>query len=162
MLLVFSAAHSSPLPGVLRASFISANVLCHSMNPKGAASFYLDELSVSPTVLYTNDTVTISVNCINNGTLPGSYNVTLNVEGKHSRIKTVTLGPDESATVTFSWRATTGGMQERTFWVYADNLKVSYTVKQRFWERFHVDETELLTAIGLLSVALILWKARPR
>lgn len=124
-----------------------------------AASFYLDELSITPPVSYTNDTVTISVVCHNNGTLPGSHNVTMSIDRKHSLVKTVTLGPGENSTVSFELRGTTGGIRERTFWVYFDGLKGSYTVKQTFWERIHVNAFELLVTLGLIIGALILWIA---
>jgi hypothetical protein len=125
-----------------------------------AASFYLDELSITPPVSYTNDTVTISVVCHNNGTLPGFHNVTMSIDRKRSLVKTVTLGPGENSTVCFELRGTTGGIRERTFWVYFDGLKGSYTVKQTFWERIHVNAFELLVILGLIIGALILWKAQ--
>ncbi len=86
--------------------------------------------------------------------------MTMSIDRKRSLVKTVTLGPGENSTVCFELRGTTGGIRERTFWVYFDGLKGSYTVKQTFWERIHVNAFELMVILGLIIGALILWKAQ--
>jgi hypothetical protein len=93
----------------------------------GAAAFTSSELSVSPSEVYTGETVTISMLIINSGDGAGSYTVTLKINGAVEATKAVTLNAGASEEVTFSAAKDVAGRYS----VEVDGLSGSFTVKEK-------------------------------
>ena len=87
-------------------------------------SFSVSNLSVEPTEVGLNETVTISVSVTNTGGSQGSHNVVLNIDGVQEAIETVTIAAGGSQSVTFS---VTRGDAE-TYAVTIGSLSGSFTV----------------------------------
>ncbi len=80
-------------------SFLSVETIANLPSP---ATFEVSDLLIEPIQIELGDTVIISVNVINVGEMPGSYNVTLNVEeGLIISVKEITLQGGESQRVQF-------------------------------------------------------------
>jgi hypothetical protein len=118
----------------------------------GAVDFTLSGLSVNPGSVNVGGTVTISVECSNEGSMSGSHTVTLRIDGEVEDEKTVTVAPDESMTVSFDAPTSEKG----TYSVEIEGLTGSYEVRGGI-PGFPV---ESLIA-GLAVAILVLW-ARQR
>lgn len=68
---------------------------------KGTTVFAVDDLSISPNPVNKGKTVTIAVECRNTGTISGEYPVVLSINKAVEDEKTVTIGPDETTSVSF-------------------------------------------------------------
>jgi hypothetical protein len=73
------------------------------------ASFVISGMTVSPTEVHANESVTISVTITNTGDLNGSYDVTLKINNSESQIKKVTLDGGQVQTVSFAVTSDTTG-----------------------------------------------------
>ncbi|MEM3137262.1 MAG: CARDB domain-containing protein, partial [Thermofilaceae archaeon] len=117
------------------------------------AKFEVSGLNVNPSAPKVGDRVTVTITVKNTGGVSGSYDVTLKVGGNVVETKTVTLNPDESATVTFYY--TPGS--EGTYSVEVDGLSTSITVSGK--EEAVVGAgipMWALAAVAVLVVAVIL------
>jgi len=92
----------------------------------GAAAFTASGLTIDPSSVKAGGTVTISVECSNEGSRSGSHTITLKIDGEFEGEKTVTLDPDESTTVSFEVSAT----EEGSYSVDVNGLTGSYEVKK--------------------------------
>jgi hypothetical protein len=92
---------------------------------RGSADFAVDDLSIDPTSVNKGKTVTVSVDCINTGTVSGEYQVVLTINGVVEDEKIVTIGPDETTVVSFEVTAGEAG----EYSVDVNGLTGSYTVK---------------------------------
>ena len=79
---------------------ILANIVIEP--PYVAATFSVDKPTLSATEVTAGTPVTISVEVINSGDLPGSYDVTLKINNEVREIKPVTIAAQDSAVVTFT------------------------------------------------------------
>ena len=68
---------------------------------EGAAVFELNSLTINPSSIRVGDTITVSIDCRNEGNKAGSYTVTLMINGEVEDEKTVTVAPNESTTISF-------------------------------------------------------------
>jgi cysteine-rich repeat protein len=128
----------------------------------GTADFVVDDLSIDPDSVKKGETVTVSVECGNTGTISGVYQVVLTINGAVEDEKTVTLNPDESETVSFEVSASQLG----TFSVEVDGLSGSYTVTEpeeelTFWERVPGFPFESIV-LSMVLVITALWITRMR
>jgi len=114
----------------------------------GAAAFTSSGLTINPSSVNIDGTVTISVQCSNEGSISGSHTVTLMIDGEVEDEKTVTVDPDESTTISFDAPTSEKG----TYSVEIDGLTGSYEVKGGI-PGFPV---ESLIA-GLAVAILVLW-----
>lgn len=92
----------------------------------GAAAFTSSGLTIDPSSVKAGGTVTVSVECSNEGSRSGSYTITLKIDGEVEDEKTVTLDPDESTTVSFEVSAAEEGSHS----VDVNSLTGSYEVKK--------------------------------
>ena len=92
----------------------------------GAAYFTSSGLTIDPGSVRVGDTVTITVECCNEGSRAGSHTVTLKVDGEVEDEKTVTLDPDDTTTVSFEVSATEEGSHS----VDVSGLTGSYEVRR--------------------------------
>ena len=97
----------------------------HIFQP-GAAAFTSSGLTIDPSSVKAGDTVTVSVECSNEGSRSGSHTVTLKIDEEVEGEKTVTLDPDESTTVSFEVSAT----EEGSYSVDVNGLTGSDEVKK--------------------------------
>jgi hypothetical protein len=118
----------------------------------GAADFTLSGLTINPSSVNVGGTVTISVECSNEGSISGSHTVTLMIDGEVEDDKTVTVAPNESMTISFDAPTSEKG----TYSVEIEGLTGSYEVKGGI-PGFPVESL----VIGLAVVILVLW-ARQR
>jgi hypothetical protein len=93
----------------------------------GAAVFAASELSISPSEVYTGETVTISVLINNTGDGAGSYTVTLKINGVVEATKDITLNAGASQEVTFSTVKDVAG----SYSVEVNGLSGSFIVKEK-------------------------------
>ena len=114
----------------------------------GAADFKSSDLTINPSSVNVGGTVTISVECSNEGSMSGSHTVTLKVDGEVEDEKTVTVAPNESTTISFDAPTSEKG----TYSVEIEGLTGSYEVKGGI-PGFPV---ESLIA-GLAVAILVLW-----
>jgi hypothetical protein len=115
----------------------------------GTLAFDLSSLTISPSSLNEGDSVTVSCEVANTGTLPGSHTVTLRIDDEVVDEKTVSLDAGESTTVTFQVLASESG----SYSVDVDGLTGSYEVKQGGIPGFSVE-----SLIAGLAVAIcVLW-----
>ncbi len=122
----------------------------HIFQP-GAAAFTASDLTIEPSSVKAGGTVTVSVECSNEGSRSGSQTFTLKIDGEVENEKTVTLDPEGSTTVRFEVSAP----EEGIYSVDVNGLTGSYEVKkaQTGIPGFPV---ESLIA-GLAVAVLILW-----
>lgn len=99
--------------------------MVHIFQP-GAADFTSSGLTIDPSSVKAGGTVTVSVECSNEGSRSGSHTITLKIDGEIEDEKTVTLGPDESTTVSFEVSAT----EEGIYSVDVNGLSGSFEVKK--------------------------------
>ena len=78
--------------------------------PYQPASIVAESLTVTPLNTMVNQTVTIAADMVNNGTLTGSMDVTLLVNGDVVQTQSVELARDEHKTVVFSYQPTQAGV----------------------------------------------------
>ncbi len=114
----------------------------------GAVDFTSSGLTVNPSSVNVGGTVSISVECSNQGSMSGSHTVTLKVDGEVEDEKTVTVAPNESTTISFDAPTSEKG----TYSVEIEGLTGSYVVKGGI-PGFPV---ESLIA-GLAVATLVLW-----
>jgi hypothetical protein len=93
---------------------------------RGTVSFEMSGLSVNPGSVEEGESVTISAEVTNTGTLSGSQTIMLKIDDKVEDEKTLTLNPDESATVSFEAPTT----DEGTYSVDVNGLSGSYEVEK--------------------------------
>ena len=119
----------------------------------GAAAFTSSGLTIDPSSVKAGGTVTISVECSNEGSRSGSHTITLKVDGEVEGEKTVTLDPDESTSVSFEVSAT----EEGSYSVDVNGLTGSYEVKkaQTGIPGFPIESIVAGLAIVLLAQRLI-------
>ena len=91
------------------------------------AAFITTGLSISPTEVDINESVTISVSVTNTGDLAGSYEVTLKINNVEEASKEVTVNGGTSEKVTF----TTVKDVAKTYSVDVNGLSGSFTVKEK-------------------------------
>jgi hypothetical protein len=93
----------------------------------GAAAFAASKVSISPSEVYIEETVTISVLITNTGDGAGSYGVSLKIDGKVEATKDITLNPGASGEVTFTTTKDVAG----TYSVDVNGLTGSFIVKEK-------------------------------
>jgi len=80
---------------------------------KGTANsvtnFIVNDLTIDPDIVKKGETVTLSVECGNTGTISGVYQVVLTINGAFEDEKTVTIGPDETTSVSLEVTAGEAG-----------------------------------------------------
>jgi len=91
------------------------------------AAFTTSDLSISPTEVDINESVTISVSAINTGDLAGSYKVTLKINDEVEASKEVTINAGASGQVTFTTSRDVAG----TYSVDVNGLIGSFTVREK-------------------------------
>ncbi|GAF98629.1 unnamed protein product [marine sediment metagenome] len=93
---------------------------------EGAAVFELSSLAVIPSVVEVGEEVSASIEVANTGEKAGSYTIILKINEEVEDEKSVTLGSDESVTVSFEVPAT----EEGTYSVDINGLSGSYDVEK--------------------------------
>ena len=93
--------------------------------PPPSANFVLSDFSISPTTVEPDETVQISVKVKNTGTKSGTKTIKLTIDGVVEGSKDVTLGVDESDTVSWNVKKTTPG----TYSVDVNGLTGSFEVE---------------------------------
>ena len=93
---------------------------------KGTEDFAVDDLSIDPDTVTEGKSVTISIECENTGTISGAYQVVLTINGAVEDEKTVTIGPDETTSVSFEVTAGEAG----EYSVDVNGLSGSYDVEK--------------------------------
>ncbi|MBC8275977.1 MAG: hypothetical protein H8E40_13550 [Chloroflexi bacterium] len=117
----------------------------------GAADFTISGLTIEPSSVNEGGTVTVSVECSNEGSRAGSHTITLEIDGEIEDEKTVTLDPDESTSVSFEVSAAEEGSHS----VDVNGLTGSYEVKKA---QTGIPGFPLESIIAGLAVAIIvLW-----
>jgi hypothetical protein len=114
----------------------------------GAAAFTSSGLTIDPITVNVGGTMTISVECSNEGSRSGSHTITLKINGDVEDEKTVTVDPDESMTISFDAPTSEKG----TYSVEIDGLTGTYEV-ERGIPGFPI---ESLIA-GLAVAIIVLW-----
>jgi hypothetical protein len=100
--------------------------MVHIFQP-GAAAFTASGLTIDPSSVKAGGTVTVSVECSNEGSRSGSHTITLKVDGEVEDEKTVTLDPDGSTSVSFEVSA---AEEEGSHSVDVNGLTGSFEVKK--------------------------------
>ena len=110
----------------------------------------LSNLSIVPAVAKINETIKISVNATNVGDLPGTFTVTLKLNGVLVNSKTVSLKGGESTVVTFQVISDKAG----TFDVEVNGLKGIFTVKQAQlpWASFAIIFAVVVIAASIIII----------
>ena len=118
---------------------------------KGMVSFEMSSLSINPSSVKEDESITISADVTNTGTIFGSHTITLKIDDEFEDEKTVTLNPDESTTVSFEVPAT----EEGSYSVDVNGLTGSYEVRkaQTGIPGFPIESIIL----GLAIVLLVQW-----
>jgi hypothetical protein len=93
----------------------------------GAAVFISGNLTIDPSSVEADGTVTVSVEVKNTGSESGSHTVALKLDGEVEEEKTVTLSPEEAETVSFEVTTSKLG----THSVEIDGLTGSYAVTEK-------------------------------
>jgi hypothetical protein len=93
--------------------------------PPPSAKFVLSDFTISPTTVEPDETVKISVKVTNTGTKSGTKTVKLTIDGVVEGTKDVTLGIQESDTVSWNVKKTTPG----TYSVEVNGLMGSFKVE---------------------------------
>jgi hypothetical protein len=101
--------------------FTPFGIIAHT----GPAAFVVSDLTISPTEVNAGETVTISVQVINNGDLAGSSNLTLKVNNVYVASKDVLLAGGATQSVEFTVTEDVGG----TYNVDVNGLTGTFTVK---------------------------------
>jgi len=114
----------------------------------GAAAFTTSGLTIEPSSVKAGGTVTISVDCSNEGSKSGSHTITLKVDGEVEDEKTVTLDPDGSTSVSFEVSST----EEGSYSVDVNGLTGSFKVTGVI-PGFPVESM----IAGLAVATLVLW-----
>ena len=116
----------------------------------GAPMLRLSNLSIVPAVAKINETINISVNATNVGDLPGTFTVTLKLNGVLVNSKTVSLKGGESTVVTFQVISDKAG----TFDVEVNGLKGIFTVKQAQlpWASFAIIFAVVVIAASIIII----------
>jgi predicted small lipoprotein YifL len=106
-------------------SFLAA---CGADRP---AEFTLSGVTVSPSTVTVNDTVTISATVTNKGEVADGCDVSLTIDGYTDSKPISSLAGDESSDVSFSYTATTEGNYTATVSTPNDTKSKSFTVKEK-------------------------------
>jgi hypothetical protein len=93
---------------------------------EGAPVFELSSLAIIPSVVEVGEEVSASIEVANTGEKTGSYTIILKINEEVEDEKSVTLGPDESVTVSFEVPTT----EEGTYSVDINGLSGSYDVEK--------------------------------
>jgi hypothetical protein len=93
--------------------------------PPPSAKFVLSDFTISPTTVEPDETVKISVKVTNTGTKSGTKTIKLTIDGAVEGSKDVTLGVQESDTVSWNVEKTTPG----TYSVEVNGLMGSFKVE---------------------------------
>ena len=93
---------------------------------EGAPVFELSSLTINPSVVEVGEEVSASIEVANTGEKAGSYTVILKIDEEVEDEKSVSLGPDESVTVSFEVPTT----EEGTYSVDINGLTGSYDVEK--------------------------------
>jgi len=93
--------------------------------PPPSAKFVLSDFSISPTTVEPDETVKISVKVTNTGTKSGTKTVKLTIDGVVEKSEDITLGVQESETVSWNVKKTTPG----TYSVDVNGLIGSFKVE---------------------------------
>jgi len=128
--------------------------------PAAPSNFTLADLSISPARVSPGENVTISVLVTNVGVAEGTYQAVLKIDDVVTATRSVTLGPAESTTVTF----TIAEEQPGTYQVKIGTLEGSFVVEEvapaswisRYWWVI----LEILVVIGLLLFFFRWWRPR--
>ena len=104
----------------------------------GTPEFTLSNLVIEPSSAEVGDNVSISVKVDNVGDESGSYVLTLKIDGNVEDEKTVTLGPDESRSVSFDYNASDDG----TCSVAVNDLSGTFTVTTPSTQETETSEEE--------------------
>ena len=110
---------------LLAVSFLAA---CGEARP---ADFELSGVSVSPSTVIVNDTVTISATVTNKGEVSDGCDVSLTIDGYTDSKSVSSLAGDESSNVSFSYAATNNGSYTVTLSTPNDTVTRSLTVKEK-------------------------------
>jgi len=89
------------------------------------AEFQVTDLKVSPSEVSPGDEVTVQVKVTNIGSQPGTYTLSLKINGITQETKTVTLEPAASTTIEFTVTKQTSG----TYTIEVADLTAQFTVK---------------------------------
>jgi dienelactone hydrolase len=121
---------------------------------EGAPVFELSSLFVDPSVVEVGEEVSASIEVANTGDKAGSYTIILKIDEAVEDEKLVTLGPDESVTVSFEVPAT----EEGTYSVDINGLSGSYDVEkaQTGIPGFPLESIVL----SMVLAVLVLWYAQ--
>lgn len=91
-----------------------------------SASFEVSGLSIEPEKARIGEPVSISVKCENTGAVNGSNTIALSIDDRVEDEETITLNPNEAATVNFEFSAD----KEGTYSVEVDGLRGTFTVEK--------------------------------
>jgi dienelactone hydrolase len=121
---------------------------------EGAPVFELSSLTINPGVVDVGEEVSASIEVANTGEKAGSYTIILKIDEAVEDEKLVTLGPDESVTVSFEVPAT----EEGTYSVDINGLSGSYDVEkaQTGIPGFPLESIVL----SMVLAVLVLWYAQ--
>ncbi len=145
---------------------IDGKVFTVRVSKVSPARFEFRDLDIRPRSVKVGQSSTISVSVKNTGGQPGACEVTLKVNNQVVETKTVTLNPDESETVSFSYTPASEG----TYSIEVDGLTGSLVASK---EAEEVTETPRLVtgtlwlAIGavvaavLVALAVLILKRKP-
>ena len=122
----------------------------------GAAAFTSSGLNIDPDNVIEGETVTVSVECGNTGTTSGEYQVVLTINRVVEDEKTVTIGPDETTSVSFEVPAGEAG----EYSVDVNGLSGSYDVAkaQTGIPGFSFESI----VISMVLAVMLLWLMRVR
>jgi hypothetical protein len=118
---------------------------------EGAAVFELNGLTINPSSIRVDDTITVSIDCRNEGNKAGSHTITLMINGEVEGEKTVTLDPDDSTSVSFE----VSPSEEGVYSVDVNGLAGSFEVKkaQTGIPGFPLESI----VIGIVLAGFLLW-----
>jgi len=128
--------------------------------PAAPSNFTLGDLSISPAKVSPGENVAISVLVTNIGEAEGTYQAELKIDNVVTATKSVTLGPAESTTVTF----TIAEEQPGTYAVKIGTLEGSFVVEEvapaswisRYWWVI----LEILVVVGILLFFFRWWRPK--
>jgi len=112
-------------PSVSTTFYLSVPSGGGSYTPPPSANFVLSDFTISPTTVEPDETVKISVKVTNTGTSSGTKTIKLTIDGVVEKSETVTLGVQESETVSWNVKKTTPG----TYSVDVNGLIGSFKVE---------------------------------
>jgi hypothetical protein len=103
---------------------------CNIREVKAPASFRVSGLSISPSTIYADENVSLGLTVTNEGDLPGSYAVTLTLDGEEVETREVALEGGESREITF----TVNTEQAGTHSIDINGLTGEFEVEERVEE----------------------------